>query len=291
MNYYELKLTVTPHTEINRDVLSALLADIGFESFMESESGLDAYVPENRYSEEAIAGVLANLPIPDTTVRYHIEYIKSQDWNEEWEKHFFQPIIIDNQVVIHSSFHKDIPELPYDIIIGPKMAFGTGHHATTHLMVSCLLELDLTSKSFLDMGCGTAVLAILARLRGADPVMAIDMDEWAYENSLENIRLNHTPDIQIRLGDAGLLGKERYDVIFANINRNILLNDIPVYARCMHSGSSLFMSGFYQEDLEMIREQCEKHSLRFVSCKEKNNWTAVHFNKQSANKQCANEYL
>jgi ribosomal protein L11 methyltransferase len=279
MNYYELKLTLIPNTEINRDIMAALLAEIGFESFVESDKGMDAYVPEKLYSEEKIAELLETLPLPDTSVKYHIELVKSRDWNEEWEKNFFQPIIIDNQVVIHSSFHQNIPELPYDIVIDPKMAFGTGHHSTTTLMVSYLLELDLQNKSFLDMGCGTAVLAILAKMKGAGPVTAIDIDEWAYENSLENIRLNHTPTINVELGDADLLGKNRYDIIFANINRNILLNDIPVYASCMHSGSSLFMSGFYREDRNVIREKCTEHQLQFVGYKEKDDWVAVHFSK------------
>ena len=277
MNYYELKLTLIPNTEINRDILSALLAEIGFESFVESEKGLDAYVSEKLYSEEKIAEVLENLPLLDTTVKYHIEYIPSQDWNEEWEKNFFQPIIIDNKLVIHSSFHKEIPSFQYDIIIDPKMAFGTGHHSTTSLMVSYLLELELKNKSFLDMGCGTAVLAILAKMKGADPVTAIDIDEWAYNNSLENIHLNNTPEIQVKLGDVSLLGEETYDVIFANINRNILLADIPVYAQCMKSGSSLFMSGFYSEDMDVIIKKCEEEQLKFISYKEKNNWVALHF--------------
>jgi ribosomal protein L11 methyltransferase len=275
MNYYKLGLTIAPNTEIHRDVFSALLADIGFESFVETGNGLDAFVPEKIYSEKAIAGVLENYPLLGVQARYSIELIESKDWNEEWEKHFFQPIIIDNQVVIHSSFHKDIPPLPYDIVIDPKMAFGTGHHSTTALMISYLLELDLKDKSFLDMGCGTAVLAILAKMKGARPVTAIDNDKWAYENSLENIRLNHTPGIQTLYGDANLLGKDRYDFIFANINRNILLNDIPVYVRCMHSGSFLFMSGFYQEDLDLITQTCNKHRLKLISSKEQNNWMAV----------------
>ncbi|MDH8701749.1 ribosomal protein L11 methyltransferase [Dysgonomonadaceae bacterium PH5-43] len=280
MDYYELKLTLTPNTETNRDIISALLSDIGFESFVESDKGLDAYVPENLYSEENLAETLENLPLIDTNVKYHIEFIKSKDWNEEWEKNFFQPIIIDDRVVIHSSFHKDIPSLDYDITIDPKMAFGTGHHSTTSLMVSYMLDLDLTNKSLLDMGCGTAVLAILASMKGANPVMAIDIDQWAYENSLENIRLNNTPDIAVALGDASLLGDDKYDFIFANINRNILLEDIPTYAKCMKQGSSLYMSGFYQEDIDIIMKKCQEYGLKFVSFKEKNNWCAVHFSVQ-----------
>jgi ribosomal protein L11 methyltransferase len=227
MDYYEFQFNLSPHTEINRDLLAAALADVGFESFVDSDSGLSAFVPENLYSEAAVAAALKYLPLMDASVHYRIEKIAGRDWNEEWEKHFFEPIVIDDQVVIHSSFHRNLPQARYDLVIDPKMAFGTGHHATTSLMVAYLLELDLNGKSLLDMGCGTAVLAILARKKQACPVTAIDIDEWAYRNSLENIRLNHTPDIRVALGDAGRLGHERYDVIFANINRNVLLQDSP----------------------------------------------------------------
>ena len=280
MNYIELKLTLTPNTELNRDLLSALLGEIGFESFVDSNEGLDAYIREDLFSEESLKGVLESLPLPDTRTRYHFKKVEDKNWNEEWEKHFFNPIIIDNRVVIHSSFHENIPDLQYPIVIDPKMAFGTGHHATTSLMVSFLLELNPEKKSFLDMGCGTAVLAILARKKGAFPVKAIDIDSWAYENSLENIRLNHTSDIEVEKGDAALLGKEKYDYLFANINRNILLNDIRIYVESMNDQASLFMSGFYKEDVDAIREECEKHHLYFVSYKEKNNWVAMHFEKR-----------
>jgi len=279
MDYFELKISLAPNTEVNRDVVSALLAEIGFESFVESESGLDAYVAEKSFSEEAAADVLKNLPLFDVAVQYEVNSIKSRNWNEEWEKNFFQPIIIQNRLIIHSSFHKNIPSLPYDIVIDPKMAFGTGHHSTTAMMVSYILEQNLEGKSLLDMGCGTAVLAILAHKKGAKPVTAIDNDDSAYENSLENIRINGASDIQVQSGDASLLGENRYDFIFANINRNILLNDIPVYAACMKPNASLFMSGFYQEDLAAISEACRKQSLELIDCKEDNHWIAVQFSK------------
>jgi ribosomal protein L11 methyltransferase len=277
MNYYELTIILFPNTETNRDVLAALLAEIGFESFAESEKGLNAYISEKNYSEKAISDLLTDLPLIDAELEYFINYIETQDWNEEWEKNFFQPIIIDNKCVIHSSFHKDIPTLPYDIVIDPKMAFGTGHHETTSLMVSYLLQTDVSNKSFLDMGCGTAVLAILAKMRDSARTLAIDNDEWAYQNSLENVQLNRTEDIEVLLGDAGLLGKEKFDIIFANINRNILLADIHIYASCMKPGSELYMSGFYSEDLDVIRKECEKNSLQFIDNKVKNNWTAAGF--------------
>jgi ribosomal protein L11 methyltransferase len=281
MNYYKINLTIIPNTEIYRDVLSASLAGIGFESFVETDKGTDAFVPEKIYSEKAVAEALENFPLPDVQIQYGVELIESKDWNEAWEKHSFQPIMIDSQVVIHGSFHPDIPVLPYDIVIDPKMAFGTGHHATTSLMVSYVLEMNLQNRSFLDMGCGTAVLAILASKKGANPITAIDNDQWAYENSLENVRLNNIPSIRVVHGDASCLGKESYDIIFANINRNILLNDIPAYASCMHRGSSLVVSGFYRKDLKVITETGQEHGLHFVSFKEKSDWTAAHFKKLS----------
>ncbi|GHT62706.1 ribosomal protein L11 methyltransferase [Bacteroidia bacterium] len=279
MDYYEIQLTINPNTEIHRDVLAALLADIGFESFIESGQGLTAYIPENLYSANHLSAILKDLPLPGLSAQYQSVYVKTRDWNEEWEKNFFQPITIDNQVVIHSSFHKDIPVLKYDIVIDPKMAFGTGHHATTALMVSYLLETELKGKSVLDMGCGTAVLAILAAMKGAQPVRAIDNDEWAIKNAQENIRLNNTPDIRVELGDANLLGKETYDFIFANINRNILLNDFPVYVKCMYPGASLFMSGFFKEDADLMIEAGKKYGLKLVSEKENGEWMAVEFKK------------
>jgi len=277
MNYIELKISLTPNTEVNRDVISGLLAEIGFESFVESKNGLDAYIAEKSFSEDDVKDILENFPIPGVAVQYKMERIQSRNWNEEWEKNFFEPIIIQNRVVIHSSFHKDIPPMPYDIVIDPKMAFGTGHHSTTALMVAYLLEQNLEEKALLDMGCGTAVLAILAHKKGAKPVVAIDNDEWAYENSLENIRINQALDIQVRLGDANLLWKQRFDFIFANINRNILLNDIPMYAACLNQGGSLFMSGFYMEDLPAISEACQKQSLELTDHKEDNRWAAAWF--------------
>lgn len=275
MDYYEIKFDICPNTETNRDVLAAVLAEIGFESFSENPTGIDAYTSENLYDEEKINDCLSNFPIENISISFMSSLVETKDWNEEWEKNFFQPIIINDQCVIHSSFHENVPQLSYDIVIDPKMAFGTGHHETTSLMISFLLETDVENKSFLDMGCGTAVLAILAKMKGANPVTAIDIDEWAYNNSIENIRLNNTSVINVELGGAELLGKEKFDIIYANINRNILLNDIHIYASCMKAGSELFMSGFYFDDMEIIKEECKKNGLQFIAHIEKNNWVAV----------------
>ena len=206
------------------------------------------------------------------------EQIEIPAENLEWEKNFFQPIIIGNRCVIHSTFHQDVPKAEYDIVINPQMAFGTGHHETTSLIIEELLDSELKDKSLLDMGCGTSILAILARMRGARPCTAIDIDEWCVRNSIENIELNHVDDIAVSQGDASsLTGKGPFDVIIANINRNILLNDMKQYVTCMHTNSELYMSGFYVDDIAAIREEAEKNGLTFVHYKEKNRWAEVKF--------------
>ena len=278
MKYFELTFTAHPCNEIITDVLSALTAEIGFESFVECEGGMQAYIQQSLFDENALKNVLADFPLPDTEITYTIHEPEDKDWNEEWEKNFFQPIVIGNRCVIHSTFHKDYPKAEYDIVINPQMAFGTGHHETTSSILGELLDADLKGKSVLDMGCGTSILAILASMRGADPVTAIDIDDWCVNNSRDNIALNHIHNITVELGDASLLkGHQPFDVIIANINRNILLNDMPAYAGCMHSGSELYMSGFYVQDIPAIREKAESLGMKFVHHREKNNWAAVKF--------------
>ncbi|MDR1119704.1 MAG: 50S ribosomal protein L11 methyltransferase [Dysgonamonadaceae bacterium] len=284
MNYYELTFYCTPNTEVIseeviKDVLTSLLGDLGFESFSEDESAhLLGYISETLFSEEALKEMIDHFPL-SADISFSQQLIITRNWNEEWEKHFFQPIIIDRQCAIHSTFHKDIPPAKYDIIIDPKMSFGTGHHETTELMISFLLDMEVREKSVLDMGCGTAVLAILAAMKGANPVLAVDNDEWAYNNAIENRQLNHTENISVVLGDAQILGNEKFDVILANINRNILLNDIHRYAACLHAGGILYMSGFYTEDIPAIKEVCEKSGLNFLTSRSKRHWAAVEFRK------------
>ena len=228
--------------------------------------------------ENAIKIAINEFPLPDTDITYTYTEAEDKDWNEEWEKNFFQPIIIGNRCVIHSTFHQDVPKAEYDIVINPQMAFGTGHHETTSLIIEELLDSELKDKSLLDMGCGTSILAILARMRGARPCTAIDIDEWCVRNSIENIELNHVDDIAVSEGDASsLAGKGPFDVIIANINRNILLNDMKQYVACMHTNSELYMSGFYVDDIAAIREEAEKNGLAFVHYKEKNRWAEVKF--------------
>lgn len=278
MKYLEFNFQPQPCTETVNDVLAAVLADVGFDSFVENDNGILAYIPAALFDEETLKNAIGCFPIADTLVRYTFEEVEDKDWNEEWEKNFFQPIIIDNRCIIHSTFHRDIPQMEYDILINPQMAFGTGHHETTSLIIGELLNSNLTDKSVLDMGCGTSILAILARLRGAKPITAIDIDTWCVENSKENIALNNVSDIEVELGDAAMVANRGpFDVVIANINRNILLNDMKYYVARMNRGAELYMSGFYVEDIPMIREEAEALGLTFSHAKEKNNWAAVKF--------------
>ena len=261
-NYIKVTFTITPAEESISDVLAALLADVGFESFVPEETGLTAYAPKALFDSDAVAAVVENFPLDGFSIAYDAEEIEGEDWNAEWEKNYFQPIVLGEDCVIHSTFHTDVPSARYDILIDPKMAFGTGYHQTTCHMLRAILGEDMSGKSVLDMGCGTALLAILARKHGADRVVAIDIDEFAYENALENIVLNATPDIEVRLGGAESLREDDiFDYVIANINRNILLADMGAYAACMHSGSVLFVSGFIPRIW-----RCSKRRLPATDC-------------------------
>ena len=277
MVYIEVTFTLTPWSETAQDILTALAGDIGFESFVDEENLLKGYIQQKLYDEEAIKAVIADFPLPDVCISYTAQEQEDKNWNEEWEKNFFQPIVIGNRCVIHSTFHKDIPQMEYDILINPQMSFGTGHHETTNLIVSRLLETELTGKCVLDMGCGTSILAILAAKRGASPITAIDIDDWCVSNSADNIRLNGIDCITVRLGDADLLRTERpsFDLIIANINRNILTTDMDAYAACMTTGSRIFLSGFYVDDIPVMKESLAKNGLTFIEHHENNRWAMI----------------
>ena len=280
-DYTRVKFTVTPNEEVATDVLAALLADAGFESFVPEEDGMSAYVPQALYDADAIAAIVAGFPLEGFGIKYESEFIEGEDWNAEWEKNYFQPIVLGEECVIHSTFHTDVPKARYDILIDPKMAFGTGYHQTTCHMLRAILASDMAGKSVLDMGCGTALLAILARKHGATNVVAIDIDEFAFENAKENVVLNGTPDIEVRLGGADAIKEsDSFDYVIANINRNILLMDMVNYVRCMHSGSQIFISGFYTDDMEVLKEEAARHGLRYLDYAEDNRWAMMRFIKE-----------
>ena len=271
--YLQVSFYLKNKEEYVSDILSAQLADLGFESFVNTDEGLEAYVPARVFSQNRLEMLVGDFEFSE--LLFKITEIEDRNWNEEWEKHYFEPILIDNKCVIHSSFHKNIPQAEFDIVINPKMAFGTGHHETTSLMISQILETDLRGKTVLDMGCGTSVLAILAKMCGATNVTAIDIDNWCVENSLENISLNKTEGIEVLLGGAELLAGRHFDVIFANINRNILLADMEKYVACLTKNGELYMSGFYSEDITVIEEKATSLGMKLVDFQEKNNWVAV----------------
>ena len=276
MQYIEYTLRPTPFSETATDLISALLGEVGFESFVTEEEQLKAYVQASLHDAEAVAAILTDFPMPEVTIDYHYAEAEDRDWNEEWEKNFFQPIVIGERCCIHSTFHHDTPQVEYDIIINPQMAFGTGHHETTGLIISELLDSDLTGRSLLDMGCGTAILAILARMRGAQPCTAIDIDDWCVRNSEENIALNGVDQISVYHGDASILrDKGPFDYVIANINRNILLADMTHYVARMNPGATLLISGFYVEDIDVLRAEAERLGLIWQHHRENNRWAAI----------------
>lgn len=256
------------------DILVAELGEIGFESFVETEEGLNAYIQKTDWNPKILED-LQILNSDEFEIKFSFEEIEQTNWNEEWEKNF-NPIIVDDICSVRAPFHKK-PQTKYDIVIEPKMSFGTGHHETTHMMIQHILKNDFKDKSVLDMGCGTGILAILAEMKGAKPIDAIDYDNWCYLNSLENVERNACKHITVLEGDANLLKNRSYDIIIANINRNILLNDINTYASCLYKNGSLFLSGFYKDDISSIEEECHKYGLKLVDTIEQNHWVALKF--------------
>ena len=256
------------------EILIAQLGYAGFESFVETEVGITAYIQKDEWNE-AILNDIQILDSDEFNITYEFNDIEQTNWNEEWEKNF-NPIVVDNIVTVRAPFHEK-PNTKYDLIIEPKMSFGTGHHQTTHMMIQQILKNDFKNKSVLDMGCGTGVLAILAEKVGAAKVDAIDIDNWCYLNSLENVERNKCDNISVYEGDVKLLKNKTYDTIIANINRNILLADIGAYAKCLNKNGQLFLSGFYKEDIPIIEKECNKHALSIKDSIDKEQWVAVKF--------------
>ncbi|MBW3520057.1 50S ribosomal protein L11 methyltransferase [Flavobacterium sp. NKUCC04_CG] len=276
VSYIAYRFEVEPR-ELGTEILIAELAEKAFESFEESETGVSAYVQKALWSEAILDGVQI-LDSDDFKISYTVEDIEQINWNEEWEKNF-NPIDVDGICYVRAPFHEKTAA-QYDIVIEPKMSFGTGHHETTFMMIRHILQNDMTDKVVLDMGCGTAILGILAAMRGAKHVDAIDIDNWCYLNSIENAERNNCTNIDVFEGDASILTKEqKYHIILANINRNILLNDMVTYVNCLKVGGSIYFSGFYTEDIPYIKEEAEKRGLVFVNQLEKNNWVSLKFNK------------
>ncbi|MFZ4670746.1 MAG: 50S ribosomal protein L11 methyltransferase [Flavobacterium sp.] len=271
--YLGFHFSVAPK-ELGSEILIAELGEKPFESFIETTDGFSAYIQKNLYTNDLIDDIYL-FQSSEFNISYTIEEIDQVNWNEEWEKNF-EPIDVDGKCHIRAPFHpKTTAE--YDIVIEPKMSFGTGHHETTHMMIQHLLETDVADLKTLDMGCGTAILAILAEMKGAKPIDAIDIDNWCYLNSIENAERNNCHEIRVYEGDATLLEDKNYDVIIANINRNILLNDMQHYVDCLNKDGILLLSGFYTEDIPFIDASCTEKGLTFVKKFERNKWVSLKY--------------
>ena len=286
-DYYRVDFVFSPASEDAADYMAALLADEGYESFVQNEDApgatMTAYVPAPLYSAEAVDNAIAQM-VFDCAIKYTSEFVPGQDWNSEWEKHYFKPIVIEGRVAVHSSFHTDVPEAEYDILIDPRMAFGTGHHPTTTLMLRSLLDADVEGKNVTDMGTGTAILAILAAMRGAASVTGIEIDPAAADNAVDNVALN-LPDnpgaVKIIRGDASALADvPAADIFLANINRNIITADIRRYAAAMKQGAVLTVSGFYIADRPVVEAAAMEAGLQPAGVADMDNWSSMTFIKK-----------
>lgn len=277
-DYISLRVDADPCNEDITDLLAAFLAEGEFETFEPDDKGLTAYIRKDKYDDSFVKKVITDFPIP-TTLKYSKEEIKGEDWNAEWEQNYFRPISIDDRVVIRSTFHKEFPDAPIEIIIDPKMAFGTGHHATTAGMCRMLLEEDLTGKSVIDMGTGTGILSILSKKLGSGPTVGIDIDEFAVENARENGQLNGVKVEWLIGDDKALEDLEPADIFLANINLNVILENLGNYIDKMKRRGRIFLSGFLKGDREKIMEEALKRGLKFLKEGEENGWMVMVFEK------------
>lgn len=276
MIYTQVAFELSPDTPENREILVAVLAELPFESFDENEDKVMGYIPGEEANLSEIQEICSLLHF---SVQTSQQLIPDQNWNEVWEKNYFKPLLIGGRCLVRAPFHTDYEPAEYELVIEPKMAFGTGNHETTTLVAEQILNMDLTGQTVLDMGCGTGILGMLASLRGAQQVTAIDIDKWSYESTVENARLNQIGNLEARLGDASLLGSKTFDIIFANIHKNIIIGDLPRYAAVLNSGGKIFLSGFYKHDMPDVLAKAESLGLVETGFREKNNWVVYSFEK------------
>ena len=275
-NYIELFISVEPKEE-GSDILIAQLSELGFESFVETENGFNAYIQQNNYSEDAVKNIITAYGAI-FKIAYTVKVIVQQNWNKEWESNF-EPINIKNKCYIRAPFHEKLEGFIYDVVIEPKMSFGTGHHTTTQLMIEKLITLHLSDRSLLDMGCGTGVLAIVASMMGANPIVAIDIDDWSCENTIENLRRNNINNLLVHKGNAQILAEETFHTILANINKNVLLADMKIYTRVLEKDGNLILSGFFETDVDELSTKALTLGLKLEGKIVNNEWAMLHYVK------------
>jgi len=278
MNYYELLFTTITTEDYQQDLLINALGEIGFDTFEELDFGFKAYIPATDFDQNKLDEQLS-LYQDMFTFSYEVTLIPQKNWNEVWESNF-EPIEIGNKIFVRATFHQPRPKFPYEIVIDPKMAFGTGHHQTTSMMLELILENDFENKTVLDMGCGTGILAIMASKLGASAITAIDYDPVCYESTIENAQLNHIQNIKALCGSKEVIPEEHFDIILANINRNILLDQMQRYSEVLKVGGEIYFSGFYETpDLDIITDEARKHGLKYIIHKKNKDWVAAKFVK------------
>ncbi|MBO7119585.1 MAG: 50S ribosomal protein L11 methyltransferase [Bacteroidaceae bacterium] len=286
MKYFEVTCRIRPFSQAAADVLSAMLAEIGFESFCQTEDGLLAYIQQGVWSEDEMQEVVGNFCLPEVEISYTKAEAPDEDWNQVWEEEGFQPIIIPSEegqekalIVVHDVKHADVPPAKYDIVITPRLAFGTGSHQTTRLILRTLARLDLEGKDVIDAGTGTGILAIMAIKRGASYVFAYDIDEWSVENAKDNLLLNKIfTDVNVEVGASYMLnGQPKADLLIANINRNILLEDLPQFAKVVKDKGKLILSGFYQTDVDTLTEAALQHGFFPLDMECEGDWAMLLF--------------
>lgn len=276
MIYTQISFKLNPDNQENREILVAMLSDLPFESFDESEDAMMGYIPGDTVEFDQINEITSYLPF---SVQIENELIPDKNWNEVWEKNYFKPLLIGNRCLVRAPFHTEYEPAEFELVIEPKMAFGTGNHETTTLVAEQILDMDLTDKTVLDMGCGTGILGMLASMKGAKSVTAVDIDNWSFESTVENANLNNINNLVAKHGDASLLSDETYDIIFANIHKNVIINDLPKYENVLKSGGKIYLSGFYTHDMPDVKAKAESVGLLEIKFQEKNNWVVYSFEK------------
>ena len=269
---------MSPFSDDISEIVVAEFADLGCDSFVDIENGVNAYIPKNVFNENAIKDTVASLEYI-SKINYSVKFIETQNWNAIWESNF-EPIVVNDVCTIRAPFHNNLPKTKYEIVIMPKMSFGTGHHATTYLVTEALLDIDVENLQVLDMGCGTGILAILAAMKNAAHIDAIDIDDWAYENAVENVLVNNANEkVNVLLGDVATISGKFYDLILANINRNILVADMQHYANSLKNGGKLIVSGIFTEDIDIVETEANKYNLTKTEEKSRNKWARIQFVK------------